>query len=236
MSTVTNEETRRLTTTSYSLLAQLSLRPWSTYELAQQKVRYFRYVWPRAESAIYREVKRLAEDGLVEGTSEHTGRRSRTVYSITDAGLAKLRTWLDTPVSPFALEFEGMIRLFVAEIGTTDQILTAIEQVQADTKQMLDFGGEVKHEYLNGRGALQDQVYIRAHAIDFFISLLNMMDEWTTRTIDEMKMWESRSLEERNERALELLESVPVPAPDAATDQTPVAPQSQTRRRRRTTS
>jgi DNA-binding PadR family transcriptional regulator len=235
MSTVTNEETRRLTTTSYSLLAQLSLRPWSTYELAQQKVRYFRYVWPRAESAIYREVKRLAEDGLVEGTSEHTGRRSRTVYSITDAGLTELRTWLDTPVSPFAMEFEGMIRLFIAQIGTTDQITTAIEQVQEDAQQMLEFGGEVKLEYLEGRGALQDQLYIRAHAIDFFISLLNMMNEWAGRTLKETRTWDSRSLEERNERALEILANVAVPIPDTPTDTTPIAPQTQTHRRRQPT-
>lgn len=236
MSTVANKEKRRLTTTSYSLLAQLSLRPWSTYELAQQKVRYFRYVWPRAESAIYREIKQLAADGLVQGISERTGRRSRTVYSITDEGLTKLQVWLDTPVSPFAMEFEGMIRLFVADIGTTDQILNAIEQVQTDTRQMLEFGGEVKHEYLTGQGALQDQVYIRAHAIDFFISLLNMMDEWTTRTIDEIQSWDSRTPEEKNQRALEILESVPVPMPQNSTSETPVAPQTQTRRRRRTSS
>ena len=43
-----------LTTTSYAVLAQLAVHPWSTYELARQRVRYFRYVWPRAESAIYR--------------------------------------------------------------------------------------------------------------------------------------------------------------------------------------
>jgi DNA-binding PadR family transcriptional regulator len=229
MSTVTEEKERRLTTTSFALLGQLSLRPWSTYELAQQKVRYFRYVWPRAESAIYREVKRLADDGLVEGTRERTGKRSRTVYSITDAGLEELRAWLDTPVSPFAMEFEGMIRLFVAQIGTTDQIIGAIEQVREDAKQMLDFGGKVKLEYLEGRGALQDQVYIRVHAIDFFISLLNMVDDWTDRTLDEMQAWDSRSLQERNARALELLASVPVLTPDTSTDETPIAPKSQDR-------
>jgi DNA-binding PadR family transcriptional regulator len=234
MSTVTKEEERRLTTTSYALLGQLSLRPWSTYELAQQKVRYFRYVWPRAESAIYREVKRLAKDGLIEGSREHTGKRSRTVYSITDVGLEKLKAWLDTPVSPFALEFEGMIRLFVAQIGTTDQIVTAIEQVREDARQMLDFGGEVKLEYLEGRGALQDQVYIRAHAIDFFISLLNMVDDWTDRTLEEMRTWDSRSLVEKNKRALEILASIPIPTPDTLTDETPVAPQTQTSRKRRT--
>jgi PadR family transcriptional regulator AphA len=234
MSTVTKEMERRLTTTSFALLGQLSLRPWSTYELAQQKVRYFRYVWPRAESAVYREVKRLAEDGLIEGTQEHTGKRPRTVYSITDAGLDELKAWLDTPVSPLAVEFEGMIRLFVAQTGTTDQILAAIEQVREDARQMLEFGGEVKQEYLEGRGALQDQVYIRAHAIDFFISLLNMVDDWTDRTLGEMRTWDSRSLDEKNKRALEILVSIPAPTPGTSTDETPVAPQDQTRRTRRT--
>ena len=235
MSTVAHKQERQLTTTSYALLAQLSLRPWSTYELAQQKVRYFRYVWPRAESAIYREVKRLADDALVTGTKERTGRRARTIYSITDAGLAELKAWMDRPVSPFAMEFEGMIRLFIAEIGTTDQITTALEQVQEDAQQMLEFGGEVKLEYLEGRGALQDQLYIRAHAIDFFISLLNMMNEWAGRTLKETRTWDSRSLEEKNQRALEILANVAVPTPDTPTDTTPVAPPTQTHRRRQPT-
>jgi PadR family transcriptional regulator AphA len=51
------------------------VRPWSTYELARQRVRYFRYVWPRAESAIYREVKRLAAMGLVAAKREYVGKR-----------------------------------------------------------------------------------------------------------------------------------------------------------------
>ncbi|HEX7267837.1 MAG TPA: PadR family transcriptional regulator, partial [Streptosporangiaceae bacterium] len=87
-----------LTTTSHAVLAQLAVRPWSTYELAQQRVRYFRYVWPRAESAIYREVKRLAAMGLVAAKREYVGKRPRTVYSITDAGRQVLREWLGTPV------------------------------------------------------------------------------------------------------------------------------------------
>lgn len=65
----------QLTTTSYAVLAQLALRPWSTYELARQRIRYFRYVWPRAESAIYREAKRLAAMGLVKPTREYVGKR-----------------------------------------------------------------------------------------------------------------------------------------------------------------
>ena len=167
----------QLTTTSYAVLAQLALRPWSTYELARQSIRYFRYVWPRAESAIYREAKRLAAMGLVEGRREYVGKRPRTVYSITEAGQEVLRDWLGSPVSPFAMDFEAMIRLFIAPLGTKEQIVDTLEQVRTDAQEMLRFGGAVKQEFLEGRAALQDQAYIRALAVDFFVSLLRTVDD-----------------------------------------------------------
>lgn len=231
MSREESPSSRRLTTTSYALLAQLSLRPWSTYELAQQRVRYFRFVWPRAESAIYREVKKLAEDGLVAGRTEHTGKRSRTIYSITEAGLEELREWLNTPIAPFAMEFEGMMRLFIAQLGSTEDIIATLEQVRQDARDMLGFGGEVKQEYLDGRGALQDQAYIRALAVDFFISMLNMVEAWSDRTLAEIERWDDLTTEDRNRRGLEIFAALPVETPDEPQDRTPVAPASQTRRR-----
>ena len=43
MSRTGDDATSGLTTTSYAVLAQLAVRPWSTPEMAQQRVRYFRY-------------------------------------------------------------------------------------------------------------------------------------------------------------------------------------------------
>jgi DNA-binding PadR family transcriptional regulator len=231
MSTETSVS-RRLTTTSYALLAQLALKPWPAYELVQQRVRYFRYVWPKAESAIYREIKKLADDGLATTSTEHTGRRSRTVYAITEEGLYALREWLGSPIAPFAMEFEVMLRLFVAPVGSTDQLIASLEQVRADAREMLHFGGQVKREYMEGRGALQDMVYIRALAIDFFISLLNMVDAWVTRTLDEVEQWGDMTLEERNARGMAILSGVPVDMPASPAEETPVAPVTQTQRRR----
>jgi len=220
---------RKPTTTSYVLLTQLALRPWTPYELARQRVRYFRFVWPRAASAIYREVKKLADDGLAKATVKRTGLRKRTVYSITEPGLDALRSWLDTPVSPFALEFEGLMRLFAAPIGTTEQIQRTLEQVQADAEEMLGFAGEVKQEFLDGRGALQDQVYVRALGMDFFISLLNTVAEWVDRTRQEIDHWEGLSLDERNQRGLAVVAGLPVTTPEQPLSETPIAPKSQQR-------
>src|SRR6266571_4036772 len=176
-----------LTTTSYAVLAQLAVHPWSTYELARQRIRYFRYVWPRAESAIYREVKRLATMGLIAAERQYVGKRPRTMYSMTEEGRQVLREWLATPVSPFAMDFEAMIRLFVAPLGTKEQIVTTLTQVRDDAREMLRFGGEVKQEFLEGIAVTQDQVYIRALAVDFFISLLRTVEAWAERTLAEIE-------------------------------------------------
>jgi len=220
-----------LTTTSYAVLAQLAVHPWSTYELARQRVRYFRYVWPRAESAIYREVKRLAAMRLVTAKREYVGKRPRTLYSITEAGRQTLREWLDTPVSPFAMDFEAMIRLFIAPLGTKAQLVATLQQVRDDAQEMLAFGGAVKQEFLDGRAALQDQVYIRAHAVDFFISLLTTVDGWAERTLAEIQGWQDLSPDGKNDRGLQIIAQLPVATPREHTDRTPVLPRTQRRRR-----
>jgi PadR family transcriptional regulator AphA len=89
-----------LTTTSYAILGQLALRPWTTYELAAEMRRNVHYFWPRAESLIYAEVKRLAVNGLAAAEKSAVGKRPRTTYSITPAGQAALSAWLETRPRP----------------------------------------------------------------------------------------------------------------------------------------
>ncbi len=221
----------QLTTTSYAVLAQVAVRPWSTYELAQQRVRYFRYVWPSAESAIYREAKRLASMGLIEGTKEYTGKRARTVYAITEAGKEALTAWLGTPVSPFSMEFEAMLRVFVAPLGTKDELIGTLKQVQADAHDMLKFGGEVKQEFIDGINVTQDQIYIRAIAVDFFISHLNTVAAWAERTLAEIETWDDLTpTDEKNEKGLQKIRQLPVDTPSEPLTEITKPPKSQTRK------
>jgi PadR family transcriptional regulator, regulatory protein AphA len=221
--------TADLTTTSFAILAQVAVRPWSTYELAQQRVRYFRYVWPRAESAIYREVKHLSAKGLIKGKKEYTGKRARTVYSITKRGKDVLREWLGTPISPYSMDFEALLRLFVAPLGTKEQILSTLAQLRDDTREMLRFSGHVKQEFIDGINPTQDQAYLRAHVVDFFVSLLNMVDGWTARTSAEIETWDDLSPDGKNERGMEIIRNLPVATPGTSVDEIAVPPRRQVR-------
>ena len=82
---------RQLTTTSYAILGLLAVKPWATYEMAKQLQRSLHFFWPRAESNLYAEPKRLVEAGLADAREEWNGDRRRTVYSITEKGRSAFR-------------------------------------------------------------------------------------------------------------------------------------------------
>jgi hypothetical protein len=151
--------------------------------------------------------------------------------SITEGGRQVLREWLDTPVSPFAMDFEAMIRLFIAPLGTKEQLVATLQQVRDDAQDMLAFGGAVKQEFLDGRAVLQDQLYLRAHAVDFFISLLTTVDDWAERTLAEIQRWKDLSPDGKNERGLQIMAQLPAPTPGEPTERTPLPPHTQRRRR-----
>src|SRR3954451_3224895 len=128
----------KMTTPSYALLGLLRVRPWTTYELAKQVQRSLGWVWPRAERKLYDEPKRLVAAGGAEATSDATGRRPRTIYTITPAGRRALRSWLAEPSAPPVLEMEAMVRVFFADGGSKASLLHTLDGVEADAQAQID--------------------------------------------------------------------------------------------------
>src|SRR4051812_17181918 len=85
---------RQLTTAAYITLGLLTSRDWSAYQLAEQVGRGVDQLWPRADRQRYITPKILLEQGLVTSWSEPSGKRTRTMYSITPAGREELTRWL----------------------------------------------------------------------------------------------------------------------------------------------
>ena len=100
-----------LSTTSYAILGLLAVRPWSTYELAQQMDRSLGRIWPRAQSKLYEEPKKLVALGLARAAADRVGQRARTVYRITPKGRRTLSAWLAEPGSGPVLECEQLLQI-----------------------------------------------------------------------------------------------------------------------------
>ena len=76
------------------------------------------------------------------------------------------------------------------------------------------------HDHIHG---LPRGIYIRAHAVAFFISLLNTVDGSAERTLTEIEGWEDLSPDGKNDRGLQIIARLPAPTPGEHTDRTGAA-------------
>ena len=195
----------RLTTTSYALLGHLSMRPWTTYELAKQMRRNVRWIWPRAESRIYSELKSLVASGHAEASRSFTGRRPTTTYSITAKEKQAFRAWFSTVPAPMSHEIEGLLRVFLGAEAQPEALLQAVRKVGADGAEIRDVGAPIGEAYLAGTAPFQDQVHVRAFVFDFLWSYSMLLTEWAERTARELERWPPLDLDQRRRRGQRII-------------------------------
>jgi DNA-binding PadR family transcriptional regulator len=179
----------KLTTTSYVILGHLALRSWSTYELAQQMKRSTRHYWPRAESKIYEEPKKLVAHGLATGTREYTGRRPRTIYAITDAGRDALRRWLDEPGQPPMVEFEGAVKVLFAEQGNKEQLLTTLRSIREHAEQTRAEHRTLADDLSQTGGPFPDRLHVNELVFKFMWEQTETVIRWATWAEREVAGW-----------------------------------------------
>jgi DNA-binding PadR family transcriptional regulator len=199
-----------LTTTSYAILGHLALQPWTMYDLARQMQRNVHFYFPRVESQIYAEPKKLVAAGLAAAMTEMTGRRARTVYSITPAGRRVLAEWLATPLSKGPLlEFEAVLRVMLAPFGTDDDLARTLRQVREDIQAtILTVAGRISDEYSGGTAPFQRYAQYRSIMHDFLLSFGQLVDDWAERAEARMTHWPQMSEEERRAEGVRIFDSM----------------------------
>ena len=179
----------KLTTTSYVILGHLALRDWSTYELAQQLKRSTRHYWPRAESKIYEEPKKLVAHGLATATREYTGRRRRTVYAITDEGRKALQRWLDEPGQPPLVEFEGVLKVLFAEQGTKQQLLATLRSIREQAQRTRDEHAALADDLSRTGGPFPDRLHVNELVFRFMWEQIDTVIRWATWAEQQVADW-----------------------------------------------
>lgn len=178
----------KLTTTSYAVLGLLGIRSWTTYELTQQMQRSLARFWPRAVSKIYEEPRKLTAHGLAVGSQEQVGQRARSRYEITAAGRRELARWLADPPHDPVLELEFLVKVFLAEHGTKQDLLATLNAVRAWGQQQAVQDADIASSYLSGSGPFPDRapqlVLVGAYLADF-AQMTERWAQWATELVDE---------------------------------------------------
>jgi len=119
-----------LSATAKVILGMVEHGPKSGYEIKSIVDISTRFFWAASYGQIYPELKRLEEEGLIQGVADPQGGRQRTVYSITDSGRETLREWLTSP-EPFTYELrdEGKLKFFFAGALTHEEQLDLLRRM-----------------------------------------------------------------------------------------------------------
>ena len=178
-----------LTTTSYAILGLLALKPWTTYELAQQMDRALGRFWPRAESRLYEEPKKLVAHGLARASSEMVGKRPRTIYAITPKGRRALAEWVPTPGEGPVLECEQLIKVFFAEHATKSDLLATLAGIHEWSEEQLAAGAPVPQAYLAGRGPFPERLPWLILVGQFLVDFNLMVEHWADWARGVVETW-----------------------------------------------
>lgn len=197
-----------LNATSYVILGILASGEHSAYEIASFLGAGMGELYPLAERQRYNAPKKLVQLGLAAARTEATGKRTRTVYSITPPGVAALREWLTQQPSPFAMEFEGMIRVLVAEQGTIEDLrhnLTAIGEQAREKREVFVRHAETMR---SADASFPQREHVLALANRFMVDHFTLVADWADWALAEAESWGDTTspATTHHERTIEILD------------------------------
>jgi DNA-binding PadR family transcriptional regulator len=176
-----------LTTTSYAILGLLAVKPWTTHELVQQVDRSLRRIWPRAQSKLYEEPKKLVAHRLARATDDPVGRRRRTRYTITPKGRRALAAWLHEPGSGPVLEFEQLLKIHFADSGNKVDVLANLAATRTWVLEQNQENLATGRAYMEGRGAFPERAALNLlggrFLTDFYLMVARWVD-WASEIVD----------------------------------------------------
>ncbi len=99
-----------------AILACLTERPMTGYELAKTFDSSIGFFWKADHQQIYRELSRLRDRGHIQGREVvQSGKPNKLVYTLTCEGKAALRQWAARPSSPASIKDDLLVRLYALD-------------------------------------------------------------------------------------------------------------------------
>jgi len=169
-------------------LAVLGLLAWSGessgYELHKLAGRSVGFIWAPARSQLYAVLKRLDAAGLVSGRHVvQADRPDKRIFSLTDAGMATLRDWLDRvePIEPE--DRDGLLlKLFFGAFGDPEAGRSQLLDYRERVERRLATYREIERTF-DGRGAPALQ---RLQSLRLGIALMQASRAWADETLEAL--------------------------------------------------
>lgn len=124
---------------SHAILAALLERPLSGYDLAKQFDASIGFFWQATHQQIYLELAKLESKDFLRGsTAEQTSRRTRILYSVTDAGVDHLAQWAAAPSGSAIIKDDILVKCHALSVTSASGLRAQIAERRGHHQARLD--------------------------------------------------------------------------------------------------
>jgi PadR family transcriptional regulator, regulatory protein AphA len=172
----------------FAILGFLQLAPVSGYDLKKQFNATTNYYWNCHHTQIYRTLKQLLQEGLVEQTlvmqEDHPNKK---IYSITNQGEMALSEWLQQPSQLPIIRHEFLLRLSWSYLRTNEELIHQLIMYGEQVQQLLSTYEEQNRQLLREYARNTRELLIWDAILDNGIGYAKHELQWIEQTIEKLK-------------------------------------------------
>ncbi|MFK8910640.1 PadR family transcriptional regulator [Streptomyces sp. YS-3] len=171
-----------------AVLAALLEGEASGYDLAKGFDASVANFWMATPQQLYRELERMESDGLVRARLVQQERRpNKRLFSLTDTGLAALRTFTAAPPRPSAIRDELLVKVQSVDAGDAAAVREAVAERLERARAKVARYERLRDRLLDGR--TEDEYLARSPRVGPYLTLLRGLAfekeniRWAQRTL-----------------------------------------------------
>jgi DNA-binding PadR family transcriptional regulator len=137
-------------------------------------------VWAPTKSHLYAVLRRLSAAGLVRAREvAQQGRPDKQLYSLTEAGRAAFRTWLDEPVRG---DRPGLVlRLFLGGLASAESHRECLEAFRDDT-----LGQLARYAGIDAQNSRRGHDFFHGAVLDLGVAQAEAARDWVEQRLEEL--------------------------------------------------
>jgi len=118
---------KKVNKTRFAVLGMLLNKPQTGYEILQMMQQSTANFWQESDASIYPMLKKLEKEGKVTSRSASTGRRERTIFTITPTGKKEFLVWMALPPEEQNYRSELLLKLFFGGYISPKKMIQQLE-------------------------------------------------------------------------------------------------------------
>lgn len=171
----------------YAILGFLSWKPSTGYDLKKLFEESTFMYWSGNNNQIYKSLLALQEEGLVKNETIHQeSAPSKKIYTITQKGLEKLKSWVTTSVEAPEFKKPFLVQLAWSDLLSEEELAKLLSEYENEIQLQLMMHKERKRRGIPSPNRTPRETLIWNRIIDNLISSYQNELDWVQNTGREL--------------------------------------------------